>query len=197
MSFISKEELEREYLCGKSMFEIARDLKCSVHKVVYWMDKYNIKRRSHSEATYLKSNPDGDPFLVKNALSGSEQFIYGLGLGIYYGEGEKASKSSIRVANTNANLLRIFIKFLIEICGINRSKLSYSIVCFNDTDPKEAESYWAKQLKINEGKFGKIVQIPPQGKGSYKRKSKFGVCTVTFNNIKLKKWLMEELDNLQ
>jgi len=42
-------------------------------------------------------------------------------------------------------------------------------------------------------KFGKIVQIPTQGKGTYKKKSRFGVCTITVGNVKLKNWILNEI----
>lgn len=192
----SFEELSTRYEAGKSMWEISQELHCSVHKIAYWMNKHKIIRRSQSDATYVKRNPLGNPFLVKNNLSPEEKFLFGLGLGIYWGEGEKVSRSAIRVANTNPTLLRTFILFLQVICQIQIQKLSYSIVCFNDSNPTTAKNYWAKELGILPDKFGKIVQIAPQGKGSYKRKSLYGVCTVTFSNIKLKEWLLNELNTI-
>ncbi len=190
----SLKDLKIRYEAGKSMWEISQEMQCSVHKIAYWMTKYKIVRRSHSDATYMKRNPFGNPFLVKDDLSCEEQFLHGLGLGIYWGEGEKVSKSAIRVANTNPDLIKSFIRFLRIVCQIQTQKLSYSIVCFNDSNIIDVKMYWAKELGILPEKFGKIVQIAPQGKGSYKRKSLYGVCTVTFSNIKLKKWLVGELD---
>jgi hypothetical protein len=54
-------------------------------------------------------------------------------------------------------------------------------------------SHWANILVVPEGKFGTIVQVPKQGKGTYKKKSQYGVCTITVSNIKLKRWLMDEI----
>ena len=194
---LSKKELTSLYLAGHSMSGIAEILKCSIHKVVYWMDKYGIKRRTRSEAVYLKLNPNGDPFKIKESLNIRETFLYGLGLGIYWGEGEKRSLHSVRVANTDPAILRTFIKFLSTICRIESRKLSYAIVCFNDSSPVKSRKYWAKELSIFPAKFGKIVQIPPQGRGKYKRKSQFGVCTVSVGNIKLKAWIMKEIDKIR
>ncbi|HZQ29466.1 MAG TPA: hypothetical protein VFA93_00060, partial [Patescibacteria group bacterium] len=125
-----------------------------------------------------------------------EMFLYGLGLGIYWGEGEKVSSNAIRVANTDPRLLKTFIRFLLEICGLEKEKLLYSIICFNDINAEEAKMHWAKELKISPDKFGKIVQIPTQGRGNYKRKSRFGVCTVIVSNIKLKPWIMKQLADI-
>ena len=175
------------------MAEIAKTLNCSQNKIVYWMNKYQVKKRSRREATYVKRNPNGDPFLIKEDLTKEEMFLLGLGIGIYWGKGEKVSVNAIRVANTDPNIIKTFIKFLLEICQLERRKLSYSIVCFNDSDPDEAKIHWAEKLRISEEKFGRIVQIPTQGKGSYKRKSQFGVCTLAVSNPKLKSWIMEQI----
>jgi hypothetical protein len=63
---IAKEKLELPYISnGSSMQEIAVELKCSVHKVVYWMDRHQIRRRTISQAIYQKHNPNGDPIVTK------------------------------------------------------------------------------------------------------------------------------------
>lgn len=193
----SKTTIQKLYRDGKSMAEVARILHCSVNTVVYWMKKYNIKRRSHSEATYLKENPDGDPFNIKKHRSKREQLLYGLAMGLFWGEGTKAISSSVRLTNTDPAMIKLFRSFLLEICQVDLNKIRYSIVTFNDSIPAAASAYWAQELGISEGKFGTIVTIPPQGKGSYKKKSLYGVCSITVSNIKLKQWIMQQLEEIK
>ncbi|MFC1710354.1 hypothetical protein ACFL0F_01675 [Patescibacteria group bacterium] len=160
------------------------------------MKKYNIKRRSRSDAAYLQHNPNGDPFEIKTRLSPNEKLLYGLGLGIYWGEGNKTTPHTVAVANSDPKIIKVFITFLINICGLDTDKIRYSIVCFNNSNEKSVRKYWSNHLKILPSKFGKIVQIPPQGRGSYKRKKNHGVCTIWVGNIKLKKWIMGSIDNI-
>ena len=47
------------------MVEVAQYLGVPYKTVVYWMGKHDISRRSASEAAYVKNNPDGDPFKIK------------------------------------------------------------------------------------------------------------------------------------
>ncbi len=194
---IPQEKLHKLYNSGRSMADIAKDLNCSVHKVVYWMTKYKIARRTPSEATYVKANPNGDPFSIKHNLTPNEMFLYGLGIGIYWGEGEKTSRNAVRVANTDPFVITTFVQFLLEICQLEKRKLIYNLICFNDSDPEEVKKYWAKELGVSAEKFGKIVQIPTQGKGTYKKKSKSGVCIVIVCNMKLKSWIMEEISRIK
>ncbi len=193
---ILKANLIEYYQRGMSLSEIAQKLNCSVHRVSYWMNKYRIPRRNRSDAMYLKLNPNGDPFNIKEINSLEEAISLGFGLGIYWGEGNKVSLHSIRVANSDPRMIKFFSSFLLDNCGVKPEKLGFSIVCFNDSNVQEVGEYWSEYLGVPLNKFGKIVQIAPQGKGTYRRKSKHGVCTVTVTNIKLKRWIMDRIEFL-
>ena len=175
------------------MRDISLLVGCSENKIVYWMKKYNIPRRTWSEATYVKSNPDGDPYKIKQLITVKDYLLYGLAMGIFWGEGTKRTPYSVRITNTDKNMIVVFRRFLRQVCQVKESKISYSIVCFNDSSPQDARNYWAKALEISPEKFGKITQIAKQGKGSYKRKSLYGVCTMQISNYKLKSWIDEQL----
>lgn len=195
-TMLQEKQLRRLYASGKSMMEISQILNCSVHKVSYWMEKHSIQRRVRREAMYIKLNPNGDPFKIKTNLNKNDAFLLGLGLGIYWGEGNKVTPHSLRVANTDPEMIKAFTTFLKKICNLENKRLSYNIVSFNDASPEVARKYWSEQLKISPQKFGKITQIPHQGKGTYKRKSQYGVCTIQGNNIKLKTWIMEQITSI-
>jgi len=191
---IEKAVLERMYLENHlSMSEIAKKLGVSVHKVVWWMDKYHIPRRSWSEATYVKRNPNGDPFKIKDKLTSKELELKGLGLGVFWGEGSKNNRNGIIIANSDYRLIKKFIEFLEKICGVKRDKLYFTLTTFNDANPEDSLKFWSSKLKVNLNRFGKPVIIPPQGKGTYKKKSKYGVLTVGCYNTKLRRWLDGQL----
>lgn len=193
-----KNDLKRLYKSGMSMTDISKKYACSVHKVVYWMRKYGVSRRNHSESSYLKHNPNGDPFKIKTKLTKEESVLFGLGLGIYWGEGSKSPEvSSLRISNTDPDLIRVFLRFINDMFRLDKRRFSYSIICFNDTNPDACRSYWAEQLKISPERFGKITIIPKQGKGTYRKKSQFGVCTVQGNNVKLKKFVFERINEIR
>lgn len=179
------------------MAQIAKELHYSPHTVVYWMRKYNISRRSRSDAVYIQANPHGDPFHIHSPTTPQEHILYGLGLGIYWGEGNKATKFAVRVTNADPRVITTFRTFLNTICHVDSKRIRYSIVTFKNSSITAAKNHWAKELEISPDKFGKIVQIPTQGKGTYKQKSLYGVCTITVSNTKLKTWIMDELKKLR
>jgi len=174
------------------MKEISDKTDWKYEKVVYWMRKFGIPRRSRSEATYVKRNPEGDPFKVKNKLTPKRRELKGLGLGLYWGEGDKSGSTSVRLCNTDPELINKFIEFLVKICGVKKEKLKYELQIFNDADEKKAIKFWLENLNIKESQFGKIINHPSRGKGTYNRKNQTGVLMVCCHNKKLK----EEIINM-
>jgi len=169
------------------MQEISSKIGVKYNKIVYWMRKYGILRRSRSEAIYIKLNPKGDPFKIKNKLNKDESFLKGLGLGLYWGEGNKANKTAVRLGNSDPKLIKLFRYFLIKICGVKKEKFKYNLLLFNDANKKKAVNFWEKELGSPTIRIGSITALKPRGKGNYKNKSMTGVLMIEFNNIKLKK----------
>lgn len=191
---ISRKRLEQLYVCrGKSMQEIADILDCSVSGVQYWISKYKIKTRSISDAVYLKNNPHGDPFLFKKPDSFEKAILFGLGVGLYWGEGTKANKTSVRLGNTDPALVEAFIVFLEEIFSLKRSQLRFGLQIFSDMSEKEGLDFWSKTLRIEKSQFYKITVTPYRSIGTYRIKTRHGVLTVYFHNRKLRDILVELL----
>jgi len=190
---VDKNLLTELYINGKkSSAEIAEIFGCSQHKVNYWINKQGIPKRSISEAIYQKRNPAGDPFNIKPVRNTVDAQFFGLGLGLYWGEGNKRNKHSIRLGNTDPLIIRKFTKFLVELLGVNKKRLRFGLQIFTDTPENAALHYWLKELKefgINRSQFFKPTITPSGSIGTYKEKSKFGVMTVHFSNTKLKKIL--------
>ncbi|MFA6536185.1 MAG: hypothetical protein WC250_03385 [Candidatus Paceibacterota bacterium] len=194
---IKRSELTELYQNSKlSAAQIAEKINCSEGKVNYWLSKYEISKRSISEAIYQKHNPLGDPFMVTFPKNVDEGVLYGLGLGLYWGEGAKRGNGGVRLGNTDANLIRKFIDFLEVFYSINKKSLHFGLQIFGDISPEKALSFWTKTLKVSKKQFYKIIISKVRGSGTYKYKSENGVLMVYFNNIKLKRLLCDKIDNI-
>jgi len=171
----------------KSSFEIANLLNCSENKVNYWLKKYGIQKRSISEAVYIKNNPKGDPFKIKIKLSKEQTMLKGLGLGLYWGEGSKRNKTSVRLSNTDSGLINNFINFLVRIYGVKKKDINFNLLIFSDISPIDAKNFWVKELKIKPEQIrGKITIIKSGSIGTYRQKAKYGVLTLMYHNRKLR-----------
>ncbi len=194
MDMIEKERLTKLYLeKANSMQAMEKKWGCSLNTEQYWMDKYGVKRRSISNAIYLKNNPKGDPFSFSPPRSRKESELYGIGLGLFWGEGTKANKDSVRLGNTDPELIQKFMEFLIRFFGVKKGNFRFGLQVFTDIDLNEALDFWVKKLKIKRSQFYKPVVSISGSIGNYRRKSRYGVLTVMYHNKKLRDLLMSKL----
>jgi hypothetical protein len=191
---LSKKQLIKWYVQeGKSMRAIADMLGCSVHKVEGGLKKYDIKRRSISDAIYLKHNPDGDPFQFDPPRTNAEWRLFGMGIGLYWGEGTKANKHAVRLGNTDPALLGVFLDFLIRFYRIRQVDCRFGLQIFTDMDPSKALDFWSKKLKIHKRQFYKPTITISGSIGTYRQKSRYGVLTIYYSNCRLRDALINSL----
>lgn len=197
MSSISKDKLIKLYVKDKkSCKEIGVILGVSDRRVDYWIKKYNIPKRSISDAIYAKCNPGGDPFSIKHPSTVEEAILYGIGIGLYWGEGTKRNKYSVRLGNTDPKLIKKFIDFLETFYKIDTKKLKVGLQIFSDMKSSAVKKFWQKELNISSQRFQKVIVTTARGVGTYKNKIQHGVLTVYFNNKKLRDILCEAIENL-
>jgi len=184
---LTRETLNTMYnIHNASMMDIARILGCSQHKVVYWMNKHQIKRRSISDAIYQKHNPSGDPFVIKPIKTKKEAMLLGLGLGLYWGEGNKSNMYSVRLGNTDPELIKTFMKFLTDLFDAKKEKMRFSLQIFSDINPEKALDFWINHLNVSPIQFCKVIITKSGSIGTYRNKSVYGVLTIHFHNKKLR-----------
>lgn len=191
--------LENLYLKDKkSVSVIARELNCSENKVNYWLHKHSIPKRSISEAVYLQNNPTGDPFTIKVPSTDYEWFLYGVGVGLYWGEGNKMNNHAVRIGNTDPDLLKKFLEFLHTFFNIDKSRLHFGLQIFTDINPTEAKHFWCEKLSLQSEQFQKIVVSKSLHKnGTYRKKSQHGVLTIYFSNTKLRDIIVGAIEKLR
>ncbi len=191
---LEKIVLERMYVHERrSMQEIAAKLGCSLHKVSYWMEAYRVPKRSSSDAMYAKHNPNGDPFSFREPQNIDEAKLFGLGIGLYWGEGTKANKNSIRLGNTDPKLINEFMRFLIRFFGVRKVDMSFGLQIFGDIKPEAALDFWVRNLRIQRHQILKPTVTKSGSIGTYRKKSEYGVMTVMYHNKKLRDLLMSKL----
>jgi len=195
---MDKKLLERLYVHDKkSVHDIAHILRCSGGKINYWLHKFSIPKRSVSEAIYTKHNPHGDPFSCHEFQMDKESFLFGLGLGLYWGEGTKRNLTAVRLGNTDPYLVRVFLLFLRKFYKIDNSRLHFAIQIFTDMDEKKEKKFWQKFLGVEAKQFYKTTITRSGSIGTYRTKSKHGVLTIHFSNTKLRNVLIGEIEKLK
>ena len=194
---LSRTTLERLYIKEKKpVSTIAKIMECSEHKVNYWIAGFGIPKRSISEGVYLHYNPHGDPFRIREPKTLDESFLSGLGLGLYWGEGTKSNKNSVRLGNTDPRLIVKFIEFLTRLCEIDTKKLKFGLQIFSDMAPEVALKFWMHRLGASRSQFQKVIVTPARGIGTYRHKTKHGVLTIYFCNKKLRDIICQMIEDM-
>lgn len=267
---ISRSELEKLYNSGWSLDKIAKKENLSRAGVQYWMDKYNIPKRSKFESgflgywgptdhrrplpkkftikdveelycngglsagdiakkfdrtngsvyrfmkrnglarrpanetnniKYLKKEPS---FQIKKHLSSKNQKLKIAGIMLYWAEGYKNLAKSVRggmidLANSDTQMIKTFLKFLREICGIREDKLRVQLYCYANQDVDLLKRYWSELTMIPEKQF-----IKPYIREDFKidkiDKMKYGLVHIRYADKKLflqiKRWTEEYLKSI-
>ena len=198
MTAITRELLSELYLIKKlSSKNIAIQLKCSETNINYWIKKFNIKKRTISEAIYQKNNQKGDPFLLNHPKTLRQMFLFGLGLGLFWGEGTKRNLHAVRLSNSDPELVKKFIDFLVNIYNIDKNKLRFQLLSYDDLNLNKLMTFWTKYLSVKSIQFFKSTILKKRGKGTYLKKMKRGVIIVSFGNIKLRNLICSQIANIE
>jgi len=195
---LPKTPLAKLYLVEqRSVSDIAKKYGCSQNRVTYWLKKHHIPKRTISDAIYLKNNPKGDPFRPSKVTNMEEAFLFGLGIGLYWGEGTKANTGAVRLGNSDPALIKAFIKFLDQIYEVDKNRLKFGLQIFTDIDPLGAIAFWSKALGVSKKQFYKPYITLSIRNGTYKTRSKNGVLTLYMGNTRLRNILVGEIEKMR
>lgn len=83
--------------------------------------------------------------------------LHQAGCMLYWGEGAKA-RTSLRFSNSDLNMVKFFIKFLLEACGVQKEQIKISIHCYKNHIPvSDIEKYWLSNLDLKEDSLLKTM----------------------------------------
>ncbi len=170
-----------------SMMEIAHKLGTTHATVLYWLKKHGIPRRSWSDSTYIKLNPDGDPFRLPKVLTRSQQELLVAGLLLYWAEGDKTNKSGTKIGNLDGQMLQVFIKFLREVCHADENRLSVYVRVHKRFSLGAARQHWVQLLGLPPSRVHIYRHTDKRSKAD-KQWSPHGLAILEFHSTKFKRW---------
>jgi hypothetical protein len=168
-----------------SVQQIAEKLKISSSKVRYVLEKNKIEKRKIGEAIRclnVTKYKKGE-FKIKEILNNSEEKLKIAGIMLYWGEGTK-SGGTVTFSNSDPVMVKVFIKFLRNICGIAEDRLRALLHVYSDQDEKKLKSFWSKNTNIPGRQFSKSFVHIKRG-GSYKKNSQYGTISLRYSDKRL------------
>ena len=190
---------------GKSYNDISRELNISKSTIHYWFKnnpwseeikrdlirKAQIKSLGNLRVMAVSSKLKWNKLHEQYRIKAKEEFVYlknnslfTAGLMLYWGEGDKSFKnSSVRMCNSDPEIIRIFYLFLSKILSVPSEKIAFRLTLYPDLKEGYYNALWSKMLAVPLLHFRKAAVI--QGRHPTKRLS-YGVCSVEVYNRELK-----------
>lgn len=183
------QEICNLYKTGYSMMLISEKMNISHNTVKYYLDKNGIPRRNLTEAGYLAHlhRFGRMSFRVKENLNSEEEKLKITGIMLYWAEGYKRNNdSSVAFSNSDPEMIKTFLRFLREICGIQEKRLRALLFLFKDQDEVYLKRRWSKILSLPIDQFNlSFIRKSRSDIGNYKRKSEFGTLLLRYNDKRL------------
>lgn len=170
------------YLMEKSAQTISDRLRISLDKVYRSLRRQNIPRRSAAVQNQIRFRGSPLSFKFKEDLSDEQKKLSVSALMLYLGEGAKTG-NTVDFVNSDTRLLKVFIKFLREVCRVRESKLRIYLYCFSDQDAKNLIRYWADTLRIPSRNFTKPYIRKIHSKTT--RRAHYGVVHIRYSDKRL------------
>ncbi len=176
-----------------TMRDIAGRLGVSLDAVVYFMRRNKLPRRTLLQANRMRFERKLPSFKTRAHLS-SVQELKAIGAMLYWGEGYKnyTDNSVVDFANSDPNMILLFLAFLRKVYGIDESHLRVYLYCYSDQEINSLITFWSTLTSIPKSRFQKpYIRHDFRKEG---RKMKHGLIHIRYYDKKL---LLEILSQIE
>jgi|SRR3989344_6407117 len=192
--------VERLYRSEYSAREIAEQLGVSIDAVYYSLRRIEVPRRTPVEQSRVLLKRKAHSYSIKKKLTAVERELFIAGIMLYWGEGSQwDGEASVDFANSKPEMIKVFLKFLRVVCGVDEQRLRCYLYCYCNQDVNALIRYWSKITKIPKKQFTK-----PYIRADYdeRKKSKmpYGLIHIRYSDkrllFQLKQWIHDAPERL-
>lgn len=179
---------------GLSAKQISEKLFVPESTIRHRLNRMNVKKRSISEAItnlYI-TKFNKQPFRLKKCTAERDKILRVAGAMLYWGEGTKGG-NSVKFANSDPEMIKTFLSFLRNICGIYEPRLKALVHMYPDHDEQYLINFWSAITKIPKSNFYRSY-IHEGKKGTYKNKSFYGTIAINYSDKKLLKAILSFIE---
>lgn len=126
----------------------------------------------------------------------TERELYYAGLFLYWGEGNKASRNTVSISNTDPDVLKFSLLWMLRCLKIPKFAIKVALHLYQDMNIESELSYWSKELGIPKGCFNKPyikktlrISIDQKGFGH-------GTCNLIVQNTVIKEKLLMSIRSI-
>lgn len=192
-------------LKGMSYSQIKSKLKVSKGSLSLWLASYPLsperikelrgdpkKIENYRQTMALKREAKFNIALSKaraNLGSISNRDLLILGFALYWAEGAKTKTGSLILANTDPNMLKIYLKWL-RLLGVPKKDLKFKLHIYKDMKEGAIISFWTRKLGVKSDQFRKtyiknsrIVDL------TYKNGFGHGTCNIIYEKAEFARYV--------
>ncbi len=150
---------------GKSYSDILKIIKVSKSSLSLWLkdvpltkeQKFNlVDRRKRAVETYratmkLKRMRRISCYYTNQVdkwMPLSDREVYIAGLFLYLGEGNKVSRNSVNITNTDPSVIKFALYWIVNSLKVPKEKVRVQLHLYNDMNIEDEIDFWLKQLKL-------------------------------------------------
>tara|TARA_Y100000031_G_scaffold138008_1_gene163567 strand:- start:781 stop:1392 length:612 start_codon:yes stop_codon:yes gene_type:complete len=186
-----KKKIETLYKQGHGVREIAEKFSVSTDAMFYFFRSQNITRRTFGECREVLFKRSPLSFRINNQLTIKEEKLKLAGVVLYWGEGTKwKGAKTVEFVNSDMEMIRIFMRFMREVCGVDESKLRVLLYCHANQDVNTLQNFWSDVTGISLAQFTKPY-IRKDYDARKEGKMKYGLIHVRYNDKKLLHQIMD------
>lgn len=175
-----------------SVPQIAKELQIKKDYLYRLMNRNNIPRRTLSESNYLV-HKDKPRFNLRKDLTTQERKLRIAGIMLYWAEGAKQGRV-VDFANSDSKMIKIFLKFLRQVCGVDERRLRVYLYAYSHQNIKRLREYWCKITNIPLDQFLKPY-IRKGNPNLSKRKMPYGLIHVRYSDKRLLELLRQWIED--
>ncbi|MBL7150135.1 MAG: hypothetical protein ISS84_00685 [Candidatus Pacebacteria bacterium] len=172
--------------------EVGKVLGRSINSIYGFMKRHNLPRRASAETNNIRYERQAPSYNLKQNLTSGEEKLKIAGIMLYWAEGSKAQKvlgtnrkrHVIDLANSNPKMIKLFLKFLRRICGVDEQRLRVNLYCYANQNVDSLKKYWCGATGIPLKQFIRPYirnDFLPEKSG----KMEYGLIHVVYSDKKL------------
>ncbi|MEK7652051.1 MAG: hypothetical protein AAB351_02505 [Patescibacteria group bacterium] len=224
-----KEKAFKLRLAGNSYAEITKKLNVPKSTLSFWFSEMPLSEKARKRISLRVQAGSFKGLLKRNQLQThlarqraketrsvskldvgtlSKRELFILGVGLYWAEGYKRqiykdgkakTYHPVSLSNSDPNLVKIFLRFLREVCGASSEKITAHLRIYEHQNEKELLKFWSQVTKIAPSRFSKFyygVSKSSQHKRPFNILP-YGTIQIRINDTKLYHQIMGWIEGLE
>lgn len=167
-----------------SVPQISKKLGVTMRVVYRFMDSNNLPRRTVNEHNKILFQRKPLSYSVKRNLSDRERHLKVAGLMLYWAEGTSRGRHTVDLANSNPEMIQLFVHFLRQVYKIDERRLRVYLYCYSNQDINKLISYWSRLTRIPKLQFTKPF-IRTDYSMKWGREMKHGLIHIRYSDKRL------------